>query len=84
MAESPRHLIAVAFHVTLMGRVGAQHFGDVTRHAWLFGYTDYHISYSVVQLSVVQLDALRVIDYVESSICEERSNPDNEFIEIMR
>ena len=84
MAESPSHLIAVAFHITLMGGVGSQHLGDITRHAWLFGYTDNHISYSVVQLSVVQLDALHVIDYIESSICEERSNPDNEFIEIMR
>ncbi len=35
-------------------------------------------SCSVVQLRVVQL-TLRVIDYVESSICEERSNLGSDF-----
>ena len=40
MAEGPGDLIAVAFHITLMGLVGTQHLRDVTRYARLFGDTD--------------------------------------------
>ena len=55
MAESPRHLIAVTFHVSFMGSIGSQHFGDVAGDTWFFGDTDYHFSWQLFSCRAVTL-----------------------------
>ena len=47
MTESPRNLITVSFHITIVRLVGAQNFGDVACNAGLFGYANYHRDFEI-------------------------------------
>ena len=43
VAEGPRHLEAIALHVSVVGGCGTQYAGYIFGYAWFLGYADYHL-----------------------------------------
>ena len=47
MSEGPRHLEAIALHVSVVGGGGTQYAGYILGYTWFLGYADYHLFLSV-------------------------------------